>query len=262
MTQVGFIGAGNMAFALAGAIASKGLAGTFHVFDIAKDRLDLFSRELQGVKVEKSNRDVVAGADVVFLAVKPQVIDSVLSELGGCTGVVVSIAAGVTLRRLESHLPEARVFRVMPNTPCLVGEMAAGFAAGTRVTAADRNVVENLLQAAGIAIEVPEDLLDSVTGLSGSGPAFFARIIEAFIEAGMHNGLAAETARDLVLKTAIGTARLLMERDMTPQQLVDMVSSPGGTTIAGRAVLEQSDLREIILRTVSAAAQRSRELGS
>ncbi len=260
MYKVGFVGAGNMAFALAKAIADGGLAERFTVHDISQARLDLFLDALPRVCVAQSNAEVVRAAEVVFVAVKPQVIDTVLSEIQDTDTVVVSIAAGISLKHLESRLKRARVFRVMPNTPCLVREMAAGFAAGSRATPEDAETVRALLSASGTALEVQENLLDAVTGLSGSGPAFFARLFEAFIEAGTCNGISEPIARELTLKTALGTARLLMEQ-LTAQQLVDMVSSPGGTTVAGRAVLEASDYREIIIRTVTAATERSQELG-
>jgi pyrroline-5-carboxylate reductase len=149
----------------------------------------------------------------------------------------------------------------MPNTPCLVGAMAAGYAFGSRIRPEDRELVKQLLGAAGYAAEVEEQLLDGVTGLSGSGPAFVARLIQAFIEAGKHLGLAPEVARNLSLQTFFGTAKLLTDTGMEPQKLVEMVSSPKGTTVAGREVLEASDYAEVIGKTIRAATERSRELG-
>ena len=157
-------------------------------------------------------------------------------------------------------MPRARVVRVMPNTPCLVGEMAAGYAFGARVSETDRGLVRGFLGAAGTAVAVEEGLLDAVTGVSGSGPAFVARLMEAFIEAGKRLGLSAEAARELTLQTFRGTAALLQSTGMETQALVDMVSSPKGTTVAGRAVLEPSDVGEVIFRTVEAAARRAAEL--
>jgi pyrroline-5-carboxylate reductase len=157
--------------------------------------------------------------------------------------------------------PTARVVRVMPNTPCLVGAMAAGYAFGSGIRPEDMGLVKRLLGAAGYATEVEESLLDCVTGLSGSGPAFVARLIEAFIEAGERLGLEPEAARNLSLQTFFGTAKLLADTGMEPGKLVEMVSSPKGTTVAGRQILEASDYAEVITDTIRAATERSKELG-
>ena len=175
--------------------------------------------------------------------------------------LVLSIVAGAKIDGLRKALGHDRVVRVMPNTPCLVGAMAAGYAFGSRMRPQDRDVVKQLLGGAGYAAEVEEELLDAVTGLSGSGPAFVARLIEAFMKAGIGLGLKAEVARDLTLQTFLGTAKLLSETGMKPQTLVDMVSSPKGTTVAGRQVLESSDYAKAIERTIGAATERSKELG-
>ena len=158
-------------------------------------------------------------------------------------------------------MPSARIVRVMPNTPCLVGEMAAGYAAAGNVTAEDLELAERILKAAGVAVAVEEKQMDAVTGVSGSGPAYFARIAEAFIDAGIEAGLSAELARELALQTMKGTASLLQQKNMSPNELVNMVSSPNGTTVAGREVLESSDYKEIIKKTVVKTIERSRELG-
>jgi pyrroline-5-carboxylate reductase len=260
MESVGFIGAGNMGFALA-----KGLARRFpdiiiHVTDRKPERIEFFRRELGHVHVHATASGVAEAAGTVFLAAKPQDYAGLLPELRGTDALVISIAAGVTIARLEQALPRARVVRVMPNTPCLVGEMAAGYACGQRVSAGDRETVLELLQAAGRAVAVEEPLLDAVTGVSGSGPAFVARLMEAFQEAGSRLGLPREVARELTLQTFRGTARLLQETGMEPDALVAMVSSPNGTTAAGRAILEGSDVKEVLFRTLEAAARRSREL--
>jgi pyrroline-5-carboxylate reductase len=197
----------------------------------------------------------------VFIAVKPQDIQGVLETIGETDGLLISIAAGVSICRIETACPKARIVRVMPNTPCLVGAMAAGYAFGTRIRPEDRELVQELLQAAGYAAEVEEPLLDGVTGLSGSGPAFVARLIEAFIATGRELGLEPEVARSLSLQTFYGTAKLLADIGMSPETLVEMVSSPKGTTVAGRKVLEASDYAEVIEKTITAAARRSRELG-
>ena len=259
---IGFIGAGNMAAALAGAIASAEPEATFTAFDINREQLERFGTTLSGFTASDGNAAVLASSDLTFLCVKPQVMDDVVRDLSNDERLVVSIAAGVRISRLEAALPAARVVRVMPNTPGLVGEMAAGYAGGSRATAGDLELVGRLLSAAGVAVELPEELLDAVTGVSGSGPAFVARMIEALCAAGVAEGLPEETARRLVLATFSGTARLLAEKNLTPDELVTMVSSPGGTTVAGRRVLETAGLDRTLRRTVAAAVERSRELGS
>lgn len=259
--RIGFIGAGNMAQALAASMESAFDSISFIAYDIDTDRLRSFLGARRNAEAAGSNWEVSEKANATFLAVKPQVLGEVLPELGSSNRLFVSILAGVRLARLEEAMPEARVIRVMPNTPCLVGAMAAGFTRGLRASEEDRALVASLLQSAGVALELDEGLLDAVTGLSGSGPAFVARLIEAFAEAGVAEGLSEAVSYELALATFGGTARLLSEKAMKPDELVAMVSSPGGTTLAGRSVLEDSNMKEIIARTVSAASYRSRELG-
>lgn len=273
-----------MAMALAGAIASSEPAATFIASDVSADQRERFReaveeamRQASGEELpqresgdpagarcitSEDNAQVAAEADLVFLAVKPQVLDKVYPDIVSTTGLVVSIAAGVRIASIEAALARARVVRVMPNTPGLVGEMAAGYAGGSRATAEDTALVGRLLSAAGTAVEVPEEQLDAVTGVAGSGPAFVARLIEAFTEAGVGHGLDRETAYELVLATFRGTAQLLKQTGMSPQGLVDMVSSPNGTTVAGRAVLESSNIKTIIRETVDSTVSRAKELGS
>jgi pyrroline-5-carboxylate reductase len=260
MESIGFIGAGNMGFALAKAASARIPGAAVHVIDKRPERVELFLRELPGAQAGSSAAQVAAAAELTVLAVKPQDFAAVMGDLRGSGALLASIAAGVTIARMEQAMPQARVVRVMPNTPCLVGEMAAGYAFGARVTARDRELVRELLEAAGVAVPVEERLLDAVTGVSGSGPAFVARLMEAFMAAGSRLGLTDQAARELTLQTFLGTARLLQETGMDTQALVDMVSSPKGTTVAGRAILEPSDLNEVIFRTVEAAARRAGEL--
>jgi pyrroline-5-carboxylate reductase len=250
-----------MGFALAKAVSARFPEVTIYVCDPRSERVALFERELPRVHVAANPGEVAEAAEAIYIAVKPQDIQSVLDSIRDTEGLVISIAAGVPVRRLEETLTRARVVRVMPNTPCLVGAMAAGYAFGSRIQPQDRELVEQLLGAAGYAAEVEEELLDVVTGLSGSGPAFVARLIEAFIEAGKGLGLDSAVARNLAIRTFFGTAKLLAETAMEPQTLVDMVSSPKGTTVAGRQVLESSDYAGLIEKTIRAATERSKELG-
>ena len=259
--RIGIVGGGNMGLALAKTITDRFSGVRIYVCDVSRDRLALFEQELPDVRTFGGPLELAEASEVVFLSVKPQDIQSVLEELQNTDRLVISIAAGVAIARIESVLTKARVVRVMPNTPCLVGAMAAGYAFGSKVRLPDRKVVQRLLSSAGYAAEVEEQLLDAVTGLSGSGPAFVARLIEAFIVAGEKLGLEPETARNLSLQTFFGTAKLLAETGMEPQTLVDMVSSPNGTTVAGRRVLDTSDYAEVIGETIRAATERSKELG-
>jgi pyrroline-5-carboxylate reductase len=261
MYSIGFIGAGNMAFALAKAVKKAKLAKSIIASDISDERLDFVKKELQ-IKTTKDNIKVVLSSDIIFLAVKPQVIDIILDEIKEKvkSQLIISIAAGVKIKKLESKL-NGKVVRVMPNTPCLVGEMAAGFAVGKKVTNREIKIVEELLNSAGKAFFLNEELLDAVTGLSGSGPAFVARLIESFIEGGIKCGLNKDIASELTLQTFLGTAKLILESGLAPDELVRMVSSPGGTTVAGREVLEKSNLKDIIIKTVKKATDRSKELG-
>jgi len=258
-----------MAYAMAGALISSGGGDAVSVYDVSAERIAAVKGLLPRVQTCGSTAELAAAADAVVLAVKPQVMPAVMAELallpakllGRAGPLYVSIAAGLPLSFFQNHLPEARIVRVMPNTPALVGQAASGFTPGPGVGEADLALVKRLLEAAGRAVRVEEELLDAVTGLSGSGPAFFARIAEAFIEAGISQGLSPEAARLLTLQTMKGTAELMETKELEPEELVRMVSSPGGTTVAGREVLEASELKTILAATVKRAVERSKELG-
>jgi pyrroline-5-carboxylate reductase len=265
MEKIGFIGSGKMAGALISAILRGGLADKNHI--LCSDALPASLQETArkyGVRIAEHNRQVFQETDVVFLSFKPQNFPSAVEGLRDAVRpdhLIVSIMAGVRIGRIEQVLP-GRIIRVMPNTACLVGRMAAGFARGPRVTDEQAQRIRKILDCAGVAVEVEENQLDAVTGLSGSGPAFVARLIEAFIAAGEKAGLSRDISRTLTLKTFEGTAHLLDRCSMQPEELINLVSSPNGTTVAGRAVLEASDFREIIEQTILRAAARSKELGA
>ena len=248
-----------MAFALAKAIKKANLVKSLIASDVNDEKLEYVKKELK-IDVTKNNQEVVDKSDIIVLAVKPQVIDNVLDEINVNGKLVISIAAGIKLNKLESKLKNARVVRVMPNTPCLVGEMAAGFAIGKNAKDNDIKIVEEILNSAGRAFYLKENMLDGVTGLSGSGPAFVARLIEAMVEGGIKSGLSKDVATELTLQTFLGTAKLLQESGMSADELVKIVSSPNGTTVAGREVLEKSDVKEILIKTVKKATERSKEL--
>lgn len=268
MAQVrfGFIGAGRMAIALAqGFIATK-LADPQQI--VASDPSAAQAAEFRratGAEILPDNPSVARAAETIVLAVKPQHMPAVLAELQGdaVTGkLIVSIAAGITLSRLQAGLGErARVVRVMPNTPCLVCQGASAYSLGPHATRHDAEVVEKMLSAVGQAHEVSESLLDAVTGLSGSGPAFVFSIIEALSDGGVKMGLPRALATALAAKTVHGAAALLLATGEHPGVLKDQVASPGGTTIAGLHALERGGLRAALMDAVEAATRRSIELG-
>jgi pyrroline-5-carboxylate reductase len=264
--RIGFLGAGKMATALARGWINAGLMGAGLV--IASDPLttarEAFVRDT-GAAATASNQDVVAQSDVVFLAVKPQTMNALLSEIRPLLTeqhLIVSVAAGVTLNQLAVALGEQRrLVRVMPNTPCLVNASASGYALGNAATSSDGVLVERLLTAVGRAFALPEHLLDAVTGLSGSGPAFVYVIIEALSDGGVRMGLPRDVATALAAQTVFGSAKMVLETGQHPAALKDMVASPGGTTIAGLHALERGGLRAALMDAVAAATKRSQELG-
>lgn len=261
--KIGFIGCGKMANVLIGSFITSGIVEPSQIIasDVNYNLLELAAKSYQ-IRTTTDNAEVFGYADIIFLATKPQVFIDAVSE---CVHMlrnehlIVSIMAGVTITKIQSVL-NAPIIRVMPNVACFVGQMAAGFTVGAGVSGQNADYVKKLLNCAGLAIEVDESELDAVTGLSGSGPAFVAYLIQNFIEAGIDEGLDSEAARSLAIQTFIGTATLLREQQLKPEKLIEMVSSPNGTTVAGRGVLENSDVAEVIHKTISVAAMRSREL--
>jgi pyrroline-5-carboxylate reductase len=264
--RIGFLGAGKMATALAKGFVHAGLVMPENL--LASDHLEgaraAFGRDV-GAKTTPSNLEVVRFAPVLFLAVKPDQVNEVLTEIRpSFTGehLLISIAAGVPLSRLEAHLPPgARAIRVMPNTPALVAAAATGFALGQAAQPQDAQLAQKLLAAVGLAFPVKESLLDAITGLSGSGPAYAFLIIEALSDGGVAAGLPRDIATKLAAQTLLGSAKLLLETGLHPGALKDMVTSPGGTTIEGLHELEKGGLRAALINAVRAAAEKSRTLG-
>jgi pyrroline-5-carboxylate reductase len=261
--KLGFIGVGSMG----GAILRGLLAGSFvpreNLVSYDPDPARQAQMEALGVAAALDNAEVMH-APVVVLGVKPQVMPAVLNglkEFARPWHLVISIAAGVPLAVLEAAFPESRVIRVMPNTPTLVGAGMAALAPGPGVTPEDLALALELFRAVGQAVVVEERLMDAVTGLSGSGPAFVAVFIEALADGGVKMGLPRPLALTLAIQTVLGTARLCHEEQMHPALLKDLVTSPGGTTIAGLHALESSGFRGAIMDAVTAAARRSKELG-
>jgi pyrroline-5-carboxylate reductase len=267
LTQtIGFIGAGQMARALARGFVTAGLVGGEKIvaFDPVAAAASGFSTEVPGTAIAKSNSEVASLSQVIFFAVKPQSMPAVMSELAGTIGpdkLFVSIAAGITLAKLGDGLKSQRIIRVMPNTPALVGQGASAYALGSGATAEDSELVGKLLGAVGKAFPVDEKLLDAVTGLSGSGPAFVYVMIEALSDGGVRMGLPRDVASALAAQTVLGSAQMVLTTGEHPAALKDKVASPGGTTIAGLAALESHGLRAALIAAVEAATKRSQELG-
>jgi len=264
--KVGFIGAGNMAEALMKGVVSAGITTKEEVLagELIKERRDYISRTL-GVKVTSDNVEVARSAHILLLAVKPQQMGTVLEELKPYLGpdhLIISIAAGIRISYIESRLNAGvRVIRVMPNQPCLVGASASAFALGKATKPEDRDFVLRVLQSVGIALPVDEKLLDAVTGLSGSGPAFVYLVIESMADGGVLSGLPRDVALKLAAQTVLGAAKTVLETGIHPAAGKDMVASPAGTTIEGLRVLEEAGVRGAFIDAVEAAAKRSTELG-
>ncbi len=263
--KVAIIGGGKMGSIIAKGIITQKMvpAKDIIVTDIDTVKLKALRSSLK-LKVSPDNEKAVYGADIVILAVKPQNMAATLQEIHSTVNkskVVISIAAGIPTRFIENSFTKGvRVIRVMPNTPALVGEGAAAVAAGRYAKANDVKLTRIIFNAVGVSIEVKEKLMDAVTGLSGSGPAYFFLIIEAMIEAGLKTGLSRNLAKQLAMQTMLGAARLCIQSDKEPDQLREMVTSPNGTTFAGLQVMEEKNLRAIIIAAIEAATKRSKEL--
>lgn len=257
------IGGGVMGSAI---ISRLLMQGTYQSADILVSDPTLAQREFlqqtYGVQVTDDN-NLAATAPVLLLAIKPQIFDRVVADLARPTSaqLVISILAGVSIAQLETAFPDRAVVRAMPNTPATVGAGMTAIARGSHVSTQDLELATQLFQAVGQVVTVPEALMDAVTGLSGSGPAYIAIAIEALADGGVAAGLPREIANKLALQTVLGTAQLLNESHLHPAQLKDRVTSPGGTTIAGVTKLEQAGFRAALIAAVIAAAQRSQELG-
>jgi pyrroline-5-carboxylate reductase len=265
--KLGVIGCGKMGTALVdgairrGAVAAADVTGV----DPSAEARARFSKATGAAAAEAISS--LAGCDVILLCTKPQDVPAALREAsaacGGKPALVISIAAGVTLASLEtSSDANLRVIRAMPNTPALVGKGAAGYCLGGRATRKDAETANALLGSVGLAMEVPERLMNAVTGLSGSGPAYGYLVIEALADGGVRAGLSRADALLLAAQTVLGAAAMVLETGEHPAVLKDMVTSPGGTTIAGLAELERHGLRTALIDAVGAATRRAAELGA
>lgn len=263
--KIAFVGAGFMGEALIRGILQAGLYGPKQICaaDANGARLEALGAEL-GIGTAADNAAAIKGADTILLAVKPQVLPDVLVGLAGhvkAGQLVISIAAGVSLATIEGKMPAGLgVIRAMPNLLATVGAAATALAGGTHATEAQLARAEAIFRAVGSVVRVEEKLLNAVTAVSGSGPAYVCLVIEAMADAGVRSGLPRDVAQQLAAQTVAGTGRLILETGKHPAQIKDQVSSPGGTTIAAIAALEHAGLRAAVMDAVAAALQRAGQL--
>ena len=262
--MIGFIGGGNMAEAIIKGIRGKGQGASEEIIvSEPNEARRNYLEQTYNIKTSPSNRDIASSCDIIFLAVKPQNIEAVLDEISDVVTdkkTVVSIAAGITLSYLESKLKTKQIIRVMPNTPALVQEGMSVYSLCECFHGKEVNIVKSILMSIGRVIALPERLMDAVTALSGSGPAFIALFIEAMIEAGEKMEISRTDAAELAVQTLLGTARLL-DTGMPPEKLRQMVTSPGGTTAAGLKVFEEKGFKSLVEDALFAAKKRAEELG-
>ena len=263
---IGFLGGGNMAEALIRGLIQGGVVTADRIVASGPrgDRLAELASQY-AIETTGDNAVLVRKSDIVVLAVKPQILERVVREIAGALqpgALVVSVAAGVDTSTIESHLPSgARVVRAMPNMPALVRAGATAISRGRHATDADVLEAKAIFDAVGLTIVLDESQLDAVTGLSGSGPAYIFLILEALADAGVKVGLSRRNAQRLAAQTVMGSAKLLLDTDEHPGKLKDMVTSPGGTAIAGLHTLEEGGLRTTLINAVETATKRARELG-
>ncbi|WP_013322410.1 pyrroline-5-carboxylate reductase [Gloeothece verrucosa] len=266
--RLGIIGGGVMAEAILSRLIQEKIydPNAVLVSEPQPQRRDFLQKTYQ-VQVTSDNRETATAEEVLLLAIKPQILDKVVENLGllfprRYPPLIISILAGVTLKRLEQAFPEQAVIRVMPNTPATVGAGISAIASGKQVQSQHLSWAQSIFGAVGKVVEVSESLMDAVTGLSGSGPAYVAIMIEALADGGVAAGLPRPIALQLAIQTVLGTAQLLAESGLHPGELKDKVTSPGGTTIAAVAQLEKAGFRSALIQAVVAATRRSHELGA
>ena len=263
--RIGLVGAGMMAEAIARGLMKAGLdQANINASDPDDRRRDFFRKDL-GIETAADNRSAARSADIIILAVKPHIVPETLAEIGSMlkpNQLLISIAAGVKINSIQDKLPESiPVIRVMPNTPCLIGEGASAIAPGKYASSVHMEIADQVFSAIGKVVQVTEDKLDAVTGLSGSGPAYVYTFIEALADGGVSVGLPKATALLLAAQTVAGAARMVLETGEDPAKLRDHVMTPGGTTVAGMASLERSGFKSATIEAVTAAANRSAEMG-
>ncbi len=265
MTRIAVIGGGTMGATFIRAVTNAGVVtlDSLSVCEIVPERRDWLENEFAGLDVTGDQAEAVAKSDAIYLSVKPQDLGSLSSDNGTGARLLISILAGSTIAAVKASTGAERIVRAMPNTPAQIGRGFTAWTATTGVTAADRTLVANLLDTMGKQLYVEdESLIDKITAVSGSGPAYVFLIIEAMINAAVNIGLRPDDARSMVLQTVLGSTEFAVQSGMHPAVLKDMVTSPGGTTAAGLRMLEQRAVRAALIDAVAAAHQRAEELGS
>lgn len=264
--KIGFIGAGNMGEALVKGVLKAKLLTPQDVYasDIREERLQKLRNDC-GITTFKDNKELALKVRIIVLAIKPQNMEEVLGEIAPVINkehLIISIAAGINTSFISQHLKDkASIIRVMPNTPALIQEGASALTAGKEVTQSDLESAQRIFDSVGKTVIVDEPLMDAVTGLSGSGPAYFFLFIEVLTDAGVKMGLPRSVALQLSTQTCLGAAKMVFETGEQPATLRDMVTSPGGTTLSGLKAMEAGGLRKTLMAAVEAATQRSKELG-
>ncbi len=263
---IGFIGAGKMATAIIKGLLSSGLFAKDHIIasEPNKDYAHKIEKEL-GIKMVHNNREAAAEADIILLAVKPFVVKEVLTEIEDRiddTKLIVTIAAGISSKKVEDVLEKtARVVKVMPNTPALLGVGMSAVCKGEHASDEDFDEVVKIFESVGKVVKVKEQEIDAITGVSGSGPAFYYYIIDEIAKAGEKLGLDYNMALELSAQTALGAAKMILESGVEPSQLITNVTTPGGTTAEGNKVLQESNISEILFETVKKTAEKSALMG-
>jgi pyrroline-5-carboxylate reductase len=262
--KLGFIGAGRMAEAiLRGLISSKAFSrNSIIISDKDTARSKQVSKKY-GVAIAENNVEAARRSDVIVLAVKPQSMHNVLSDLAGKVSpgqLVISIAAGITLKSIEKYLAKVPLVRAMPNNPCLIGEGMTALCGGKFAQEKDLKTAEKIFSSVGDTMRVEERQMNAVTGLSGSGPAFIYEVIDALTDGGIEAGLPKDIAAALALKTALGSIKTMIKTKKTPEELKNMVASPGGTTVAGLRALEEANFKGALKKAVIKASARAKEI--
>ncbi len=261
--KLGVIGAGNMGSAIIRGLIAADIyeAQNILVYDVDLHKVEGLRKE--GLNVVDTVHEIAGKVDTVIVAVKPAIVEEVLRQLknGSESTLIISVAAGVNTRSLENALPGHPIVRVMPNAPCMIGEGASAVSRGTNAKEDHVHRAVEIMSALGYVAEVPETLMDAVTGLSGSGPAYVAVLIDALALGGLRMGLPRKTALRLAAQTVYGTAKMILDKDMEPATLRDMVTSPGGTTAEGLMALERNAFRWTVMDAVEAATVKAEMLG-
>lgn len=263
--KIGFIGLGNMAKAMIGGMLEKGIAGPKDIYGSARtEATGKAVKERYGIQILKENAQVASEADILILAVKPQMFGEVIPKIKDAVSdktLIISIAAGKTIAQIEEAFAKPlKLVRCMPNTPAMIGEGCSGVCRNSRVTDGEMSKCMELLRSFGIAEEIPEKLMDAVVGVSGSSPAFVFMFIEALADGAVKAGMPRNQAYRFAAQTVAGSAGLMLETGKHPGELKDMVCSPGGTTIEGVQILEEMGLRSAVMNAVEACVEKSRNM--